>query len=257
MKVKQVGKFLFDRQISLVWQMYLWTAIVVLALPAFLALVTGTIQDFSFSDQLTGTPIGLLVSGFVFVISMLTYTNFKLLIQNGISRMTFFKGQVISLALVTLIANTINMLFGWLTLPISDSDNFNIFSAMYQHTFSNQIVSGAINFVFSWLLLLAISLTGLAIGSLMSLFSKRVQRLIFIAVPVVLFVILIFSINTFKPSEQTASWVEDFVKYILGYTDSEGTVLVPWRLMVSMIIWSGIMTWFSKEMFARKQLKRE
>jgi len=149
------------------------------------------------------------------------------------------------------------MLFGWLTLPISDSDNFNIFSAMYQHTFSNQIVSGAINFVFSWLLLLAISLTGLAIGSLMSLFSKRVQRLIFIAVPVVLFVILIFSINTFKPSEQTASWVEDFVKYILGYTDSEGTVLVPWRLMVSMIIWSGIMTWFSKEMFARKQLKRE
>jgi len=257
MKVKQVSKYLFEHQISLVGQMYLWTIVVMLILPALLALITGTIQDFSFTDQLAGTPIGFLVTSFVFVISSLTYTNFKLLIQNGISRITFFRGEVISLMLVTLITNIINLLFGVLTLPFSDSKSFNVFTSMYQSEFSNHFLAGATNFVFSWLWILAFALTGLAIGSLMSLFSKRIQRVIFIAVPVFLFVILVFAVNMFKVSDQTATWVANFMKYILGYTDSQGTHLVPWRMMVAMVLWSGAMSWFTKVMFERKQLRRE
>ncbi|AQW20805.1 hypothetical protein PL11_002185 [Lentilactobacillus curieae] len=258
MKTRQVNKFLFDHQISAVGWLYAWAIAITLVLPLVLALVTGTIGEFSFAKQVSDTPLGSLFGVFIFAISMLTYSDFKVLIQNGISRMTFFKSQVIVLLVLTLIGNTINLVYGYLTLPLTGDKNFNIFLTGYNDYFNNPILAGIVNFLFSWLLLVALSMTGLAIGSLLSLFSKRNQRIILIAAPIALFVVLIFMGRTLAPSSRTVSWVADFTKFMIGWRDAKGVQpLTPWPLTVGSVVWAALMAWFSRAMFARKQLKRE
>lgn len=258
MKTRQVNKFLFDHQISAVGWLYAWAILITLVLPVVLAFVTGTIGEFSFAQQVSDTPLGSLFGVFIFVISMLTYSNFKVLIQNGISRMTFFKSQVIVLLVLTLIGNVINLAYGYLISPLTGDKHFNTFLSAYNAYFNNPIAAGIVNFVFSWLLLIALSMTGLAIGSFLSLFSKRNQRIILIAAPIALIVVLVFMVQTLSPNSRTVSWVENFAKFTVGWRDPKGELpLTPWPLTVSTAIWSTLMAWFSKAMFARKQLKRE
>ncbi|MFT9201511.1 MAG: ABC transporter permease, partial [Lentilactobacillus hilgardii] len=113
MKTSQITKYLFKRQIVILGEMYLVTFAAIYILPLLLSLITGTLHDYSFVRILKTSPITGFFSFFMFVIATLSYENFKFLIQNGISRKTFFEAQITVYGLFILIGNTVNLVYNY------------------------------------------------------------------------------------------------------------------------------------------------
>ncbi|MFT8389510.1 MAG: ABC transporter permease, partial [Lentilactobacillus hilgardii] len=123
MKTSQITKYLFKRQIVILGEMYLVTFAAIYILPLLLSLITGTLHDYSFVRILKTSPITGFFSFFMFVIATLSYENFKFLIQNGISRKTFFEAQITVYGLFILIGNTVNLVYNYLIYtPMTNRD---------------------------------------------------------------------------------------------------------------------------------------
>lgn len=90
MKTKQVIKYLFKKQLPLIGVVYLTLIALIIILPFLLSVISGTLSSFSIVDQLRGGSVSAVFGFYIFVISTLSYENFKFLIQNGVSRSTFF-----------------------------------------------------------------------------------------------------------------------------------------------------------------------
>ncbi|WP_243674150.1 hypothetical protein [Lentilactobacillus kisonensis] len=90
MKTRQVTKYLFKKQLPQIGVVYLTLIALIIILPFLLAAVSGTLSSFSIIDQLRGGSVSAVFGLYIFVVSTLSYENFKFLIQNGISRKTFF-----------------------------------------------------------------------------------------------------------------------------------------------------------------------
>ncbi|WP_283680194.1 ABC transporter permease [Lentilactobacillus sp. Marseille-Q4993] len=255
MKIQQTSKLLFKRQISLVGWMYLWAIGILIILPFVLSLLTGTLNNFNWRGNLQADGVVAIFSFFIFAISALTYENFKLLIQNGISRRTFFISQLYVLIAIAAIGAVANVLYGYLTMPLTGVEKFDTYLNAYGGFFTNDIVSFIANLIFTWLTTSAIAMTGMAVGSFLSLFSKRLQRLILIAGPIVAFVTLMFVARSIASYSLSVSWVADFVKFIIGYAKTGP--FNPFPFMGANLIWAVAMASLSKYFFSKKQLKRE
>ncbi|MCI1922697.1 MAG: ABC transporter permease [Lentilactobacillus buchneri] len=256
MKTSQITKYLFKRQIVILGEMYLVTFAAIYILPLLLSLITGTLHDYSFVRILKTSPITGFFSFFMFVIATLSYENFKFLIQNGISRKTFFEAQITVYGLFILIGNTVNLVYNYLIYtPMTNRDTFNIFMTAYAKFFSNGIITVIFNFIFSALTLVIMTLIGMTIGSFLSLFSKTWQRILLVATPIIGGVTMIYIINALETSSLKMTWVEHFAEFILGYHRSG--IYNPFPMMAFMLLISVIMLAIVRYLFSKKQLKRE
>lgn len=256
MKTKQVIKYLFKKQLPLIGVVYLTLIALIIILPFLLSVISGTLSSFSIVDQLRGGSVSAVFGFYIFVISTLSYENFKFLIQNGVSRSTFFEAQLSVNGLLILIGNTFNLLYGYLFLsPITDNAPFNLFTRVYDTYFSNPLVNGVLNFVMSALMLAVGSLLGMVIGNFLTLFSKVAQRLILIIAPITGGVVLLFIFKAMIDYRFRMSWVVNFAKLVLGYQSSGA--YNPFALIISLIIFGAILVVVTRFLFTRKQLKRD
>ncbi|GHP14358.1 ABC transporter permease [Lentilactobacillus fungorum] len=256
MKTSQVTKYLFKKQLPLIGVVYLTLIVLIVVLPFILALVSGTLSSFSVVDQLRSGSVSAVFGLYIFVISTLSYENFKFLIQNGISRKTFFEAQLTVNGLLVLIGNTFNLLYGYLFLsPITNHASFNLYTGAYAQYFTNPIINVALNFVMSGLLLAVGSLLGMVIGNFLTLFSKVVQRLILIIGPIAAGVVILFIAKAMIDYRFRMSWVVNFAKLILGYQASGG--YNPFPLMITLLLFGCVLALIVRVLFARKQLKRD
>lgn len=257
MKTKQVTKYLFRRQIIILGEMYLVTFVTIYLLPFLLSLITGTLGSYSFTNILKNSPISGFFGFFMFVLAALSYENFKFLIQNGISRTTFFEAQISVYGIFVLIGNSVNLLYNYaIYVPMTHRMSFNLFMSGYRYFFSNGGVTVLMNFIFSALTLALFTLMGMTIGSFLSLFSKTMQRILLVAVPIVGGVTLMYVVGAISNAAFRYTWIENFTKFILGYTSQSG-VYNPFPVMVTMFILSAVMLFIVKYLFSKKQLKRE
>ncbi len=256
MKTRAITKYLFKKQIVLLGEMYLIAFAAIYILPLLLSLISGTLSQYSFLNILRTSPISGFFNFFMFVISMLSYENFKMLIQNGISRKTFFEAQITVYGIFILIGNTINLLYNYLVfLPMTHRSTFNVFMALYQKYFDNGFEVLIFNFIFSACTLITTTLVGMMIGSFLSLFSKAWQRILLIGVPIIGAVTLIYMANVVVQHHLAVTWVAVVVKFMIGEGDSQ--ILNPFPPLIFMVIFSLIMLAITRYLFSKKQLKRE
>ncbi|EHO48267.1 hypothetical protein [Lentilactobacillus kisonensis] len=256
MKTRQVTKYLFKKQLPQIGVVYLTLIALIIILPFLLAAVSGTLSSFSIIDQLRGGSVSAVFGLYIFVVSTLSYENFKFLIQNGISRKTFFEAQLTVNGLLILIGNTFNLLYGYLFLsPITNNASFNLFTRVYDSYFSNPILNGVLNFVMSGLLLVVGALLGMVIGNFLTLFSKVIQRLILIIGPISGGIVLLFIASAMIDHRFQMSWVVNFAKLVLGYQGA--TSYNPFALIISLLIFGVILAGITRFLFGRKQLKRD
>ncbi len=173
MKTNKVTQYLFRRQIIGLFEMYAFLFVAFLILPFIFSLISGSLSDYSLAEQMRGTWITAAFGVYMFAISTLSYENFKFLIQNGISRTTFFEAQVTVYGLLILIGNTFNLFYQYVVLmPLVHAHNTNIFMSSYVNYFHNPFVGFIFNFIFSGLLLVVGTLIGMVIGNFLTLFSR-------------------------------------------------------------------------------------
>lgn len=257
MKTNKVTKFLFRKQIIGLAEMYVFLFAAFLVLPFIFSLISGSLSDYSLAEQMRGTWVTAAFGVYMFAISTLSYENFKFLIQNGISRQTFFNSQIVVNGLLILIGNTFNLAYQYLVLmPLVHARNTNIFMSSYAGYFHNSIVAFLFNFIFSGLLLVVGALAGMVIGNFLTLFSKFIQRIILIVTPIVGYITLMYAASrVILHHDFEMTWVANFAKFVLGYR-STGSY-DPFPMIVAMVVVSAIMLLIVRYLFSKKQLKRE
>lgn len=257
MKTNKVTKFLFRRQIIGLAEMYLFLFAAFLVLPFLFSAISGSLNDYSLTNQMQGSWVTAAFGLYMFVISTLSYENFKFLIQNGISRETFFNAQVIVNGLLILIGNTFNLVYQYAVLmPLGHARDTNIYMSSYAGYFNNPIVAFLFNFIFSGLLLIVGALSGMVIGNFLTLFSKFVQRIILISTPVIGYITVMYTASrVILDRDFQMTWVANFAKFVLGYRATGA--YDPFPMIVSMLIVSVILFLITRYLFSKKQLKRE
>lgn len=177
MKTNKVTKFLFRRQVIGLAEMYLFLFAAFLILPFLFSAISGSLDDYSLSQQMQGSWVTAAFGVYMFAISTLSYENFKFLIQNGISRPTFFNAQIVVNGLLILIGNTFNLVYQYLVLmPLVHARNTNIFMSSYSGYIHNSILDFIANFIFSGLLLVVGALFGMVIGNFLTLFFQSLSN---------------------------------------------------------------------------------
>lgn len=257
MKTNKVTQYLFRRQIIGLFEMYAFLFVAFLILPFIFSLISGSLSDYSLAEQMRGTWITAAFGVYMFAISTLSYENFKFLIQNGISRTTFFEAQVTVYGLLILIGNTFNLFYQYVVLmPLVHAHNTNIFMSSYVNYFHNPFVGFIFNFIFSGLLLVVGTLIGMVIGNFLTLFSKIVQRIILIVTPIIAYITLMHTASKLiLDASFQMTWVANFAKFILGYRATGA--YDPFPMMISMLVVAAVLLVIVKYLFSKKQLKRE
>ncbi|WP_054669022.1 hypothetical protein [Lentilactobacillus senioris] len=103
MKNKVVSKYLFQKHIKLLAVAYLYALIILVVMPIFFAIISGTFGTFSISNTIENSNVGFITTLILGGMALLSYEDYKFLIQNGISRNTYFKNQISSYGAIILI----------------------------------------------------------------------------------------------------------------------------------------------------------
>lgn len=259
MKIGPTTNYLLQKQLKIFGLAYIYSFAFLIVLPFLLYLLSGDISAYSFSNALVDTPISGIFYIYMIVISLLSYENFKFLIQNGISRKTFFISQLKVYLIIGLIGNIINQIYNYLIVYPLNMDTFkslSLFQSIYENTFSNPFLNGVLGFVFGYLMIMSYSLTSMAIGSFLSLFSRKMQRAIIIMIPIAGVITLVFLVKLVIDHQFIDTWMADFAKWLLGYANDDLTTAKPYHLMVWCFGWDLIMLYLSKVFYSKKQIKK-
>lgn len=263
MNLRPTYQYLFKESMKALGLVYLWLIVVFLFLPAMIAMLTGTFNDFSLKDQLSAQFLSIPFGFFLFFYFALNATHFKFLIQNGIGRKTFWVGKTLVAGVTIITGEMINLIYFYaIYAPIAGSQEA-LFTGINTDINGHQVVNSLAsifygrftgNFTIDFLLTLLVTVigaaalvaTGMAVGAIMSLFSKRTKLIVIIGVPIVLLVLATFVSNLDLPTIK-ATWVFDFIKFSLGAGDHAKLAhFNPVMPMIFGIIYTAIMLWISR-----------
>nr|WP_244048501.1 hypothetical protein [Lactiplantibacillus plantarum] len=106
-KVRNTTRYLLTEQLKMTGWSVLALFVVFGILPLLFAVITGNIRQYSPLGNFASLSLGPLFFMLIFIVGSLTYDNFKLLIQNGISRQTYFQARVFALLMLRTCLDTL------------------------------------------------------------------------------------------------------------------------------------------------------
>ncbi|WP_048000392.1 hypothetical protein [Lactiplantibacillus herbarum] len=251
-KVRTTTRYLLTEQLKLLGWALLAVVMIMVIIPLLFSLVTGNISNYSFTGSISNLALGVLFFFFIFIIESLTYDNFKLLIQNGISRRTYWQARVNTVVLLSLIGTILAFIYAYgVHAPLNHlSSNSILLDALhgpYVYFFGNNLVLGIlVGMLLTWIFFIGTGLTGMACGSLLALFSKWIQRLLVIVVPVLGAFLLGFMISA-SDHQQTNYNFDGLVtvfKFLFGFPlhgNPKMGYLNPTMPVITMLIGCAIM----------------
>lgn len=259
-----VTRYLFMEQLQLLWRTYAFILVAFVVLPLLFAILTGNLSHYSFGSTLTDLGIGAVFGFFILVTMSLTYDNFKLFIQNGISRKTYWQAKVINLIGLSFGMEIISALYNFLVTAPARGHSGQAFLdstaySLYDHFLGSNLVVNILGYMaFNWLFFIGLGLTGMAIGSIFALLTKFVRNIAIIAIPVLGFFLLVFLSNTStSPSNYNLDGLVNFLKFLMGYhANAQPGYFNPTVPMLTMIIgcviMGGIAYYFNQKLKLKK-----
>ena len=223
-----------------------------MVLPLLFALITGNIRRYSPFGTLADLSLGALFFLLIFIVGALTYDNFKLFIQNGISRPTFFQARVLTLIIFSGGCVIVNAIYYYgvhapylhlSTQAALMKTGYTLYGyALGGNVWLNLLVS----LVFNWIFFVGVGLTGMACGTLLALFGKWAKTFLIIATPIigVLIIWMIALIMMRNQSNYNYTGLENFLKFIIGYPshgEAKTGYFNPTMPLITMLLGCGIM----------------
>ncbi|PWF99541.1 hypothetical protein [Levilactobacillus bambusae] len=250
-RFKSVFAYTFNRMIRQLAATFIIVLLFLVAVPLFFAVISGTLSEYSIMDAVRSGVYPMVVGWFLIVIGAETYPQFKMMIQNGVSRLTYWRAKVCAILLITFIGTIFNLVYNWVA-------RFSIsgIHLAYSQFFTNPAMNILVDFGFEFLILTAVAMTAMAVGSILSLFSRRGQFAWIFLTPIALIVLLIWLINfQERAGLLDETWIVNFLKFLLGFRQQFGhyNPLVP---EVTLVIYSGIMAAVSRFFFGQLKIKK-
>lgn len=231
----------------------------------FLIILTITIAlivtfELSSADTINVT-LGGMESGiyiFLFIMGLSSFKDiFHMSLQNGVSRKTMFKGNVLSTLIIAGVLTILSQLLmlGGKIYSLNESNfSFNGYVELLYAT--RYLAKGGLSFNLffeSTIYIFCFSISALALGYLISnlyyRFSKKVRVVVSISVPVILFVIVpIWNFAVADGKIYTAIW--KIISFVLGLTSGN-----PYYAIVTAIVGSGILLTLSWLLTRKTELK--
>lgn len=224
-------------------------AIWLAAIQAFFAIVNLIFGGIGFVDLLDD-PRGIF-SGWTFIASVMPfvyflitpYSNFKWTIQNGISRKTLWRSQMLSAVIITLVQEVLIVLFE----VLADGHPAEAFIV-------NSSVSTWQGILFELLLLFEATMTAMAIGYFFSLLNRKWKVIVAIGGPILAaFCIYYLTLLLIKLG------VFQFIgsNWSIDLTGQAAKTAIIVTLVVSAIVWTLLMMLVSRISAKHMQLRRD
>lgn len=245
-KEKNVVFFLFKRVFRQLLYVLMWLLLGGIVFPMVLSFITGT--NYNLVEAIRNITLGPMLYIIIGCLALLSYSDFKILIQNGISRRTYWKAKVIAFLGISGLSQVIGILYVFLirqTLSGTGWEKYSLFMQIYGGFFKNTTVAYLMSFLFAILSSFVFSLFCILIGSIFSLFTKKQRRLIFLAL-ITLFVVGIMTTadGYNRYGFTVSSKVINVLNFLAGYDKSTaGKGLNPTMPFIDLIIFgifSGI-----------------
>lgn len=174
-----------------------------------------TLKTVFFNDLLSATV--LLV--FLVAYGGNTFDGFKLLIQNGIGRRTYFWSKLATMLTLILLGETVNVLYGLfykrLVAPESTSHVLYL-DFLYGRVFEPQIWSFLMTFLITALGFTCLTATAMLVGSLLARFTRRTQLVLLVGGAILLFVLLVAVVKIFLSFALTGHTPSPWFSIVVG-----------------------------------------
>ncbi|ANZ61696.1 hypothetical protein [Secundilactobacillus paracollinoides] len=243
MRFKAGFSYQFKTYLKALGWFYVWAIAGIVILPTLITVVLGQAQHYTLSDALPGGLTSIVLGIFLVVYGAITYDGFKLFIQNGIGRKTYFWSKTAVLGVIVLVGEVINVLYGWLYENVITSRHSGtmVFFDLYGKCFHNQVADRLAVVVITILFIGCFLATSMAVGSILGLFSRRVQIILIVGIPILLFIILTVLISVNTTSSLKLTWIYDALTFMVGYHKQAQGYLNPFAPMISGTLYILIM----------------
>lgn len=260
MRSKAAFSYQFKNFLRLFGWTYLWTILVAVILPFLIALVLGQMHAFSLADYMPRSLPSIVLGVFVFAFGGFTYDGFKLFIQNGIGRKTYFYSKLYALSCILLVGELINIIYGMLynSFVTSKPTELFTFTALYGKYFSSGVANTVAVMVITLLFIFCIMVTGMLLGTILGLFSRRAQVMMIVGIPIVLFILMVMLVILNNQSSLKLTWLPKFLMFMIGYDGSQTKVgsLTAFSPMISGSVYSLIVLLITYRLTLRLRVPR-
>ena len=110
-KVRNTTRYLLTEQLKMTGWSVLACAVAFGILPLFFAFISDNISQYSPLSNFANLSLSALFFMIIFITGALTYDYFKLFIQSGISRQTYFQARVFALLMLSGLLVIINAIY--------------------------------------------------------------------------------------------------------------------------------------------------
>jgi len=247
-KQRSVTRYLFREQLQLLLQTFGFLLASFIVLPLLFAILTGNLSNFSLHDSVTELGLGVAFGFFIFITMTLTYDNFKLFIQNGISRKTYWQAKIVSMMILSFFMEIVSTLYNFLvTAPARGISGARFLDSMpyslYSHFFGAQLFVNVLgSMFFTWIFFIMLGLTGMAVGSIFGLLTKAIRNIVIVAIPVLGFFGIVFISNS-AAGKTTYNFdgLFNFIKFLAGDNGRHTGYFNPAMPILTMLIFAIIM----------------
>lgn len=215
-KTMRVTTYFFKRMLRQI----LYGLGVVLAIILFSWLLSNRDTEFFANFKI---QFGALIGFFAMFVALTPYADFKLLIQNGVSRRTFWLGRTIALVVINLLGQVLDMILGFFKIGTPVAENsaaWQLYGRFFQSASLNWLIWAVLVLVGSTVTVLLASV----VGSCFSLLTKRVRRYVFLALAAAFFlgIRLIAMVMTGDAVVHFAIWLRNIIYFLIGGTPNVG-----------------------------------
>lgn len=258
MRLKQVYNYRLQRDVQIIGWIYFGMIAGIVVLPLLIKLSLHDHQVFSLAPYLANNSFknGMLF-GF-FGMAALVYSDFATLIQNGISRRTYWWGKLASLTSLAVGVSIINVVY---RLLVAQPLGFMTYQQQALKDFGPHASQGIVSVMWYWgsdlTDLIAMIGFGMLFGSILGLFSRKGKIILFSAAPFVGMGLVWFIFSSAGGTNQSfvGTWMASLLRLALGF-DGHFQYRMPLNWIVTNLIGAvvmlGISTVFNKLLRVRQ-----
>lgn len=247
-KSNRLAVFNFKNSLFHLGTAYIWYFAIIFLLPQILSLLMS--QHLTTGMSWASFFTQIIAVAFFYTLAdclLFNYDNFKLAIQNGISRRTAWVARVkgiLMLTIMIIIAELLDTMF--------DKGAF-LYAGMFGNPSGLQWVVAVI---FDLLALFSLFATFLAIGYGLALLSKRGKLIVIIGVPIVGIFLLVPLVRVLIKLNLNGELVGAVIKVLIGYSDKTGA-MSPLNISLFVIVWLALTLLASFFFSSKLKLRRD
>lgn len=212
-----VTNYLLQNILRQLGYVFLWVVVGIILVPIIVMLLSGHASQINVVSTLKNFELGVTLVVILAAIGMRNYDDFRLLIQNGISRKTYWGAKTIALFSATILAQLLGYFYNLFSSSVFHGESWqesSVYINLYGNFFSSNILNKLFAIVFSVMMSCFIVFAANLIGNFFSLFTRKQKYLMLIAVITLLVVTFMLFISW---ADQNVKQAGALFSLLIGY----------------------------------------